>query len=253
MKLQARIVNSLTAIVAVLVFLIGAGAFVLSYDALLAVALANGQPAGKAWIWPLLIDAPLIVFTLGLLAFQVMRSSVKLWAFLVILYTAGTIGFNLSHAPATILGRTVAVVAPLGLLLTTEALRHLARTIIERSSALASLEELQAQRETAAAEFTRMEAAHLTELDKLTGQIERAAARLEAIKAETNREKSANVQDLNAAREAKREERRGLVPELLGQGQQPGDIAAALDVSIKTIRRDIAALNGAAVALAGGE
>src|SRR5262245_54445429 len=129
-----KIANSLTVTVALLVFLIGAGAFTLSYDALYATGQANGIPMSKAWIWPLIIDIPLIVFTLAMLIFQIMRESIKLWAGLVILFTLATVIFNLSHAQDTPLGWTVAIVAPVGLLLTTEALRHLAKTIIERQA-----------------------------------------------------------------------------------------------------------------------
>lgn len=68
-----------------------------------------------------------------------------------------------------------------------------------------------------------------------------------------NRDKWSNVPDsvstlgqANDAKQAAIVQRRDKVLELMGQGQQPGDIAAALDVSIKTIRRDIEALNGRA-------
>ncbi len=120
----------------------GAGAFVISYDALYATGATYGVPAANAWIWPLLIDAPLIVFTIALLVSQIMRQSARLWAGLVILYTLATIGFNLSHAIPSPLGWTVAIVAPIGLLLTTEALRHLAKTIIERQAAIDTLADL---------------------------------------------------------------------------------------------------------------
>ena len=236
-----KVTNALTAIVALLVFSIGAGAFVLSYDALLATGQAHGSFApGKAWIFPLLIDAPLVVFTLALLVFQIMRQGIKLWAGLVILYTLATIGFNLSHAQPTPLGWLVAVVAPMGLLLTTEAMRHLSKVIIDRQALLSTLAELITQVDTRRAD-----------LDRLNGQIERAAAHLESIKVETKREMSANIQELNAARQAKIEERRDKVLELLSNGHEAGDIAAALGVTVKTIKRDITALNGKAVEVRG--
>lgn len=228
--MNTRIVNTLTAAVGLLVLLIGAGAFVLSYDALYATGLANGIPTGKAWIWPLLIDGPLVVFTLALLAAQLTRQGIKLWAGLVILYTLATVGFNLSHAQPSPLGWTVAIVAPVGLLLTTEALRHLAKNIIERQAAVGSLAELSNQLVTRRAD-----------LDRLNGQIERAAAHLDALKSQA---KSLSVQELQAARQAKIDERRDKVLELLGQELEERDIADQLGVSVKTIRRDIVALNG---------
>lgn len=233
MTTQTRIVNTLTGTVALMVLLIGAGAFVLSYDALYATGAAHGLPPSKVWIWPLLIDAPLIVFTLALLISQIMRSSAKLWAGLVILYTLATVGFNLSHAQQSPLGWTVAIVAPVGLLLTTEALRHLAKTIIERQAVVSTLAELTAQRDTLTAD-----------LDKLNGQIERAQRQLEDIQAGQIGEISASVQDLNAARQAKIDTRRASVLSLLSEGLTPADIASELNVTVRTIKRDITALNG---------
>lgn len=233
MTTQTRIVNGLTGTVALMVMLIGAGAFVLSYDALYATGLTHGIPADKAWIWPLLIDAPLIVFTLALLVSQIMRSSARLWAGLVILYTLATVGFNLSHAQPSPLGWTVAIVAPVGLLLTTEALRHLAKTIIERQAVVSTLAELSTTVDTRRAD-----------LDKLNGQIEAARVQLQDIRNGQIEEISANVQDLNAARQAKMDTRRASVLSLLSDGLSPADIANELNVTVRTIKRDITALNG---------
>ncbi len=247
MNTQARIVNGLTGMVALLTLAIGAGAFVISYDALYATGAAHGVPASKAWIWPLLIDTPLVVFTLALLVSQLLRQSAKLWAGLVILYTLATIGFNLSHAQPSPLGWTVAIVAPIGLLLTTEALRHLAKTIIERQAIVSSLSELAAQVDRMRVELSDMLsqkqgelAAKQSELDKLNGQIEAAKAQLAGQIGEI----SANVQDLNAARQAKIDQRRASVLALLSEGLSPADIAGELNVTVRTIKRDITALNG---------
>lgn len=235
-----RIVTTLTATVAALVLLIGTGAFTLSYDALYATGAAHGVPASKAWVWPLLIDGPLVVFTVALLVSQIMRHSAKLWAGLVILYTLATVGFNLSHAQPSPLGWTVAIVAPVGLLLTTEALRHLAKNIIERQAVVSTLAELCVQLDTRRADLDTLRQAQ----DALNGQIEAARVQLSDIKAQTNAEISANVQDLNAARQAKIDTRRASVLSLLSEGLSPADIASELNVTVRTIKRDITALNG---------
>jgi len=178
MNTQTRIMNTLTAIVALVVLTIGAFAFVTSYDALYATGLQNGIPEAKAWIWPLLIDAPLVVFTLAVLVAQISRQGIKLWAVLVILYTLATIGFNLAHAVQTWLGWAVAIAAPVGLLLTTEALRHLAKFIIERQAMIESLAEL---------------AAHYSDLaarrDALAAQVDRLESKLSELKSEEKRNK----------------------------------------------------------------
>lgn len=239
--MQTRLVNGLTATVVLLVFLIGTGAFVLSYDALYTTGNLNGVPNDKAWIWPLLIDAPLVVFTLALLISQIMRQPVKLWASLVILYTLATVGFNLSHAQPTALGWLVAIVAPVGLLLTTEALRHLAKTIIERQSILSDVVELSGQRD-------RLR----TELDKLTGQIKTRQNKLDRIGTQAEQGTVrvdldlSPLDRLNILKQDKVTERRQAVLSLLGDGLSEGDIAHRLNVHTKTIQRDIKALNGKA-------
>lgn len=231
--MNTRIVNTLTAAVGLLVLLIGAGAFVLSYDALYATGLANGIPTGKAWIWPLLIDGPLVVFTLALLAAQLTRQGIKLWAGLVILYTLATVGFNLSHAHPSPLGWTVAIVAPVGLLLTTEALRHLAKNIIERAATVQTLAELSNQLVTRRAD-----------LDRLGVQIERATAHLDALKSEAKAQMNGDLNLANEARLAKMNQRRADVLTLAQQGLTPASIADELQVSVSTVKRDLTALNG---------
>jgi outer membrane murein-binding lipoprotein Lpp len=207
MNTQTRIVNGLTAVVTLLTLSIGAGAFVISYDALYAIGLGNGIPAAKAWIWPLLIDAPLVVFTLALLVSQILRHAAKLWAGLVILYTLATIGFNLSHAQPTPLGWTVAIVAPIGLLLTTEALRHLAKTIIERQAVVESLADLAAKVDARQREVDTLAA----QVDTLNVKRDELQAEIDALQVDAGVsnivESDTKFNTLLDAKQAKRQER----------------------------------------------
>jgi hypothetical protein len=173
MKTQNRVVNILTTLVGMLVLGIGAGAFILSYDSLHAVAIEAGKPASKAWIFPLLVDGALITFTVTLLVFQILRADVRAWVGLVVLFTLATVGFNLAHSERTWLGWSVAVVAPLSLFLSTESVRHIAKTFIERSAHVATL-----------AELASHQAAARTELERLTSQLEQYQGRLTELKSE---------------------------------------------------------------------
>jgi DNA-binding NarL/FixJ family response regulator len=130
----------------------------------------------------------------------------------------------------------VAGVAPAGLLLTTEALRHLAKTIIERQAAVSTLAELSGQRDKLAADVDT----HRAELDKLNGQIEAARVQIDGQIGEMSR----SVHDLNDARQVKIDQRRASVLALLSEGLAPADIAGELNVTVRTIKRDITALNG---------
>lgn len=255
MNAQTKITNLLTGAVALLTLGIGAGAFVLSYDSLYATGQTYGIPAAKAWIWPLLIDGPLVVFTIALLVSQLTRAGIRLWAGLVILYTLATIGFNWSHAQPSPMGWTVATVAPMGLLLTTEALRHLAKGIIERAAAVQTLAELLDQIDQQRRALAELLSQKQGEFDRLQGQIDQASAKLEAIKGDIKacqiEQKHRSGNELTAAKLAKIAQRRDKVLSLLSEGMTPADIAGELEVTIRTIKRDITALNGAAAAVGG--
>ncbi len=234
---NSRLVTWLTGAVAALVFAIAAGAFVLSYDALYKTGAAHGVPAGKAWLWPLLIDAPLVVFTLALLVAQLTRQSIKLWAGLVVVYTLATIVFNLAHAQQDALGWLVAVVAPAGLLLTTEALRHQARTVIERQAAVGTLHELAQQ----AAHKQRELAAITAQVDAKQQQLDELQAAIVQAKSDNNVDFAATMQQ---SRRQKIAERRQEVLQLLDAGHSDKEIAVHLEKDVRTIRKDITALNG---------
>lgn len=232
-----RLIRFKTWLVALLVAAIGVIALYISYDALHKTALENGYAGARAYLWPALIDAPLVVFTLAVLVAQLMRQSVKLWAGLVIVYTVATIGFNLSHANQDALGWAVAVAAPLGLLLTTEALRHLAKVQIERYAVTVELSQMVQK-----LKLKRQEA------DTLQRQIEQASDKLEKLRSDINSDISGknhrNVADLNDARSSKMQERVNKTYQMLQEGFDKSDIAAELDVTLRTVERYITMLNG---------
>jgi len=110
-----------------LVALLALGAFVLSYDALRHVAQDHGIGANLVYVWPLLIDFALIVFSMAVLRAN-LRGEPAWWPWtLVLLFTLTTIGFNLIHANGDIFNRDVtrylvAIVAPVALFLSFETL-----------------------------------------------------------------------------------------------------------------------------------
>jgi hypothetical protein len=219
-----KLVTWLTLTVAALTGAIALGAFTLSYDALYAIGLAYGVKASIGWLWPLLI-----VFTLAMLTAQLTRQSVKLWAGLVMLYTLATIAFNLAHAQQTALGWLVAIVAPVGLLLSTEALRHLARGTIERQAIVITLQELTAQ------------ATHKAqEVDTLTRQATALALQVDALKAdkqvlnfrENTPKINTDLDTLNAARLDAKQERLNTLLAHLAANPQANLTEAAQVVSV---------------------
>lgn len=141
----------------VLVFALAIGAFRLSYSSLRATALSYGIPQELTWIWPLLVDFALIVFSLS-----VVRASLKgervAWPWcLVALYTAGTLAFNVIHAPDNLTAQVVAVVAPVSLFLSFETLMAMLKAEVNRNSLVLSIAQIEAEAKKKAAELDRMQ------------------------------------------------------------------------------------------------
>ena len=138
---------------AIMVAIIAVLSFILSYAALYEMALSNGYSATLAMIWPLLIDAPLVVFSLAVVnAYLHNESTHKQWI-LVGIYTLLTIFFNALHAPTTgdiipvsvapILPLIVAIIAPVSLFFSFEMLMQQLKNSVKRSELYESIKELE--------------------------------------------------------------------------------------------------------------
>ncbi len=100
---------------ATLVFLVAIGSFSLSYSALRDVAIQNGIDESLAYIWPLLVDFSMIVFSLSVVnAYLQSETTWKQWG-LVGVYTIATVSFNVAHAPHDLQAQVVAAIAPVSL------------------------------------------------------------------------------------------------------------------------------------------
>jgi len=128
---------------AVLVFALAVGAFVLSYAALRDLAAHNGLNDWRAYIWPLMLDAALVVCSLAVLRANLQSERAVYPWFLVGLYTLATIAFNVAHAPTNTMGRLVAVVAPLSLFLSFELFVSMLRSEVKHYNALRALQDIQ--------------------------------------------------------------------------------------------------------------
>lgn len=219
-----------------LVVAVAAGSFALSFQALKQVAQDNGVSAALAFIWPLIVDVSVIVYTLAILVAQLQRRAAKLPVALVLFYGAVTITGNIIHAPLTAVGWFVAALPPLSLILGTEMLRVMGRHIIEYSATLTTLQELIAK-----SDVTRRE------LHKIEGQITAGAAQLNALRDDINAAKADKNADfavkMHNNRQAKIAERRSRVQQLQREGLEEMAIAAEVGIKdVRTIRRDLAAI-----------
>ncbi|MDD2753955.1 MAG: DUF2637 domain-containing protein [Methanothrix sp.] len=106
---------NLTQIIESVVIFIAAGSFIISYNNLHESALQMGIPGLFAIIFPLTIDAFLIICTLYVLyAGRMSKSTWEGWLFLI-LYTIASIAFNVHMAPDDWWSRAGFAMCPIGL------------------------------------------------------------------------------------------------------------------------------------------
>ncbi len=113
-----------------LVLLLAAGAFALSYAGLKDLASKNGVDPGLVWIWPLILDGAIVVFSVCAFRAGLCGESIAYPMFLVVLSTLASIAFNVLHAPipddatfwskAALIPRIMASIPPLALFLSFE-------------------------------------------------------------------------------------------------------------------------------------
>lgn len=112
----------------VVVILVGLTAGILSWEGLHRLALDAGINPRLAWGVPLVIDGTVVAGLLGTLAGTLSGTGIRYPLALVMLGASASVAGNIAAAPATTVGRTVAVAAPLCLAATLEqglrVLRH---------------------------------------------------------------------------------------------------------------------------------
>lgn len=243
-QLISRITAGLVALLALL-------AFVLSYSSLQHLAQQHGVGAWLSYAWPGLLDFAMIVFSLAILRANLRQErAVYPWALTIAFATLATIANILDVAtlgiPPVVIGAGVKALAPVSLVLSFELLMGMIRAEVRRAAVVQSLADLRRQAGALAGELEQARADAAAELDKIAGQIDARRGQLERLKADiagaNSRKRAASTEEMNAARQAKIEERRQQAARLLADGLAKTEIADALGVSAKTIRRDLAAV-----------
>jgi len=224
------------------------GAFVLSFAGMYAVAVDAGYD-WLSFLWPLVTETAVVIFSLVYLVAKLKAYHNRWLMPLIVACTSLSVAFNVVHAPAPdLLSRSVVALPPLLLFAAFKTWIWKVELDVTRQNAVVSIDELNDTFTKLQLEFSQFERDAEQQRDTLTAQVERERERLADIlsdqreaKRATNR---ANVEEMNAARATKIEERREQVFILKQQGWENSDIADELDVSAATVRRDIKALNG---------
>ena len=189
---NSRLITALFWGVLLAIIALAAGSFALSFNALLSLAIdAGGIPPRLAWVWPLIVDLSLVVYTATILTSQLQRWPVWFPASLAAFYAVVTVTGNVIHAPATPVGWFIAALPPVSLLLATEALRSLLKQNVERSTRLATLADIQAEAERLAAERDTFAG----EVEKLTGKRDTLAGEVAGLRREKKQQSYAGIGD----------------------------------------------------------
>jgi hypothetical protein len=223
-----------------LLIFLAVGAFVLSFAGMYAVAV----DAGYGWLallWPLVTESAVVIFSLLYLVAKLKGYDNKYLMPVIIACTALSVMFNVWHSPKTdYLSRAVYALPPLFLFAAFKGYLWKVEQDTKRAGLVRSVTELSELRDLLTGELDTLR----VEVVNLAGQIEQAKAQVLTIQAGQIEQKAPSIQQMNEARQSKIDERRQLVLSLLGEGLSEGDISERLNVSVRTIQRDIVALNG---------
>lgn len=142
---ERKYINWLSVTVLFLVSTVTVISFILSYEALWNFALAGGKPQYLAWLWPVIIDLPIVVFSV--VALFAVALGCNPWPFRLVvgLVTAGTIWFNYSYAVSKGLSWEVYVTAPLMYFVSFEVLVWVIKIVSERSVLITKIAEISAK------------------------------------------------------------------------------------------------------------
>lgn len=254
--------KTISFLTAILVGSLAIAAFVLSYSALRELAADHGISQTLSFVWPLLIDASLVIFSLSVLRNSLQGEKVFYGWALVILATGATVAFNVLHAPADTLSRVIASIAPIALFLSFELLMSQVKSEVKRHRITHTLTDLR----QGVSELTTKRDALVVDFDVLSDKIsalgdkrmtlENDIRTLQKERRMTKKAPSvttngvasplsgASLDIANSAKQERIEERRAQVLTLLDAGNDKSAIADQLGVSPRTVERDILLLNG---------
>lgn len=121
---ETRTVRWISRATAILVGLLAIAAFALSFEALRDLAITTGAiPNPKqAWLFPVLLDGGVVVFSLAALRASLTGSDRRWYMTLVVVVTLLSVAFNVAHATRGILSSVMAGMPPLLLFMAFESL-----------------------------------------------------------------------------------------------------------------------------------
>jgi hypothetical protein len=236
-----------------LVFL-ALGAFVLSFAGMYAVAVDAGY-GWLAWLWPLVTESAVVIFSLILLTAKLDGFHNHYLHLMIVGCTSLSVLFNIWHAPnSDLLTRAVVALPPIFLYAAFKTWIWKVEQDAKRAGLVMTLDNLRQDIDAVNAELQE----HVQELDQLgqerdtlTGQIEALTVQLDTLRADMARTNAGtkptsgafvlgDLDSLATANDAKRtqaEDRKRQALAMWSEGMSRADIAAALEVTPRTVKR----------------
>jgi hypothetical protein len=121
---ETQVVRWIGCATAILVGLLAIAAFALSFEALRDLAITTGAIPNpeQAWLFPVLLDGGVVVFSLAALRASLTGSDRRWYMTLVVVVTLLSVAFNVAHATRGILSSVMAGMPPLLLFMAFESL-----------------------------------------------------------------------------------------------------------------------------------
>jgi hypothetical protein len=169
-----RVISWLTAgLVAILALF----AFILSYSSLQHLAAQHGLPGWLSYLWPLLLDFAMLVFSLAILRANLRQErAIYPWtltiAFAGLATLANILDVTNLGLPPVLVAASVKALAPIALVLAFELLMTMLRAEVKRAAVSQSLADLSQERETARVKLAQAQAEVQEEVNRLTAQVD---------------------------------------------------------------------------------
>jgi hypothetical protein len=244
-----------------LVFL-ALGSFILSFFGMYAVA----AEAGYGWLtflWPLVSESAVVIFSFLYLVTKLNGYENRYLMPLIVGCTILSVILNILHAPKSdFLTRTVVAIPPVFLFAAFKAWIWKIEQDTKRQGIVTTINKLTKERDRLQGEINDKTAeydktirdkqaeldAKMSQVAELDNRVDELVSQIHALeirqKSVTNTHLSLGIDKASEARAIKLEQRRQDVLSLLNEGLSTDDIAAQLGVSLRTVQRDITALNG---------
>lgn len=167
-------IKTISMITAAMVAALAAMAFILSFSSLQHTAHRHGIPGLLSYLWPLLLDGAMIVFSLAILRANLRQESARYpWALVILFASLAVLGNVLDVAnlglPVPVISAGVRALAPIALVLAFELLMSMTRAEVKRSAVIESLGSLAQRQQALSNNVGKLEAAEERLQESLRG------------------------------------------------------------------------------------